>query len=64
LTVLHSPEDGVVSVDNARQIFETALRPKSFIALDGPDHLLTQVEDAEFAAGLIAACSRHYLPAI
>ncbi|MBP6719515.1 MAG: alpha/beta hydrolase [Rhodoferax sp.] len=61
LMVLHSPEDGVVSVDNARQIFETALHPKSFIALDGADHLLTQAEDAEFAAGLIAAWSKRYL---
>ena len=62
--VLHSPEDGVVSVDNARQIFETALHPKSFIALDGADHLLTQVDDAQFAAGLIAAWSQRYLPGI
>lgn len=64
LMVLHSPEDSVVSIDNARQIFETALHPKSFLALDGADHLLTQVEDAEFAAGLIAAWSTRYLPAI
>ena len=64
LMVLHSPEDGVVSVDNARQIFETAVHPKSFIALDGADHLLTQVEDAQFAAGLIAAWSQRYLSGI
>ncbi|MBP6719910.1 MAG: alpha/beta hydrolase [Rhodoferax sp.] len=64
LMVLHSPEDGVVSVDNARQIFETAVHPKSFIALDGADHLLTQVDDAQFAAGLIAAWSQRYLPGI
>ena len=64
LMVLHSPEDGVVSVDNARQIFETAVHPKSFIALDGADHLLTQVDDAQFAAGLIAAWSQRYLSGI
>jgi pimeloyl-ACP methyl ester carboxylesterase len=62
--VLHSPEDAVVSIDNARRIFETALHPKSFISLDGADHLLNKSEDAEFAAALIAAWAQRYLPAV
>ncbi len=62
LMVLHAPEDAVVSVDNARRIFETALHPKSFISLDGADHLLNNPNDAGFAAAMIAAWAHRYLP--
>lgn len=63
LMVLHAPDDAVVSIDNARRIFETALHPKSFISLDGADHLLNRAEDANFAAAVIAAWAQRYLPA-
>lgn len=63
LLILHAPQDDVVDVDNARRIYEQALHPKSFIALDGADHLLTQAADARYAAGLIAAWAARYLPA-
>ena len=63
LLVLHAPGDDTVSVDNARRIFETAMHPKSFVALDGADHLLNHAEDARFAAGLIAAWARRYVEA-
>ena len=62
LLVMHSPGDSVVGMDNARRIFETALHPKSFVALDGADHLLTRAADARFAAGMIAAWAARYLP--
>lgn len=62
LLVLHSPVDQIVGIDNARQIFEAATHPKSFVALDGADHLLSDRTDAEFAAGVIAAWARRYLP--
>ena len=55
LLVLHAPLDEVVGVDNARQIFEAALHPKSFISLDEADHLLTTPGAAEYAATMIAA---------
>ena len=35
LLVIHSPDDEVVSLGNARVIFEAARHPKSFISLDG-----------------------------
>lgn len=54
LLVLHSPTDATVGIDNARQIFEAARHPKSFVALDG-DHLLTNERHARYAAALIAA---------
>ncbi len=55
LLVLHAPLDEIGPVDDARQIFEAALHPKSFPSLVGADHLLTRAADARFAAGLIAA---------
>ena len=62
LLILHAPGDSVVDMDNARRIFEAALHPKSFVALDGADHLLTRASDARFAARLIAAWASRYLP--
>jgi fermentation-respiration switch protein FrsA (DUF1100 family) len=62
LLVMHAPEDIVVEVDNARRIFEAALHPKSFVALDGADHLLTQAVDARFAASIIASWATKYMP--
>ncbi len=63
LLVLHAPEDEVVDLDNARRIYEQALHPKSFVSLDGADHLLGCEADARYAAGIIAAWANRYLPA-
>lgn len=62
LLVLHAPGDRVVPVDNARRIYEAARHPKSFVSLDGADHLLTEQRDARYAATLIAAWAGRYLP--
>ncbi|ANU08370.1 bifunctional alpha/beta hydrolase/OsmC family protein [Paraurantiacibacter namhicola] len=62
LLVLHAPTDELVGIENARQIYEAALHPKSFIALDGADHLLTGEGDAAYAAALIASWAAAYLP--
>ncbi len=61
LLVMHSPVDRVVGIDQAAAIYARAKHPKSFIALDGADHLLTGREDAAWAASLIAAWSARYL---
>lgn len=63
LLVMHSPIDEVVSVNNARIIFDTARHPKSFITLDGADHLLSDRTDAEYAASVLAAWSSKYVAA-
>lgn len=55
LLVLHSPQDEIIDIENASSIFAAARHPKSFVALDGADHLLTRKEDAEAAAALISA---------
>ncbi len=62
LLVLHSPRDAVVSIDNASDIFKAARHPKSFVTLDDADHLLSRIEDAEYAASVIATWAMRYLP--
>lgn len=62
LMVMHAPMDEIVGVDNARQIFDTARHPKSFVSLDGADHLLTRRADTEFAASVLGAWALRYLP--
>jgi len=63
LLVLHAPGDDVVKIENARHLLDAALHPKSFVALDGADHLLTRVTDARYAANVITAWAARYLPA-
>ncbi|WP_236796139.1 S9 family peptidase [Amycolatopsis sp. GM8] len=60
LLVLHSPTDELVGIANARRIFDAARHPKSFIALDGADHLLTQRADAEYVATMLASWAARY----
>lgn len=59
---LHSPRDTVVGIDHASALFGAAFHPKSFVSMDGADHLLTRAEDAEFAADVIAGWAKRYLP--
>ena len=61
LLVMHSPLDAIVGIDNAAEIFRAARHPKSFVSLDHADHLLTRREDAEYAAGLLAAWVERYV---
>ncbi len=61
LLVLHAPLDQTVSVDNAAEIFMAAKHPKSFITLDKADHLLSNPEDAQYAADVIATWAARYL---
>jgi len=52
--IMHSPTDETVELKNAGEIYSQLKHPKSFIALDGANHLLTANIDAEFAANMIA----------
>ena len=61
LLVMHSPVDNIVGVENAAQIYQVARHPKSFIALDGADHLLSKRRDSDFAASMIRAWVERYL---
>lgn len=63
LLVMHAPLDAVVGIDNARRIFEAARHPKSFVALEGADHLLSGPGDAAYAAGVLAAWASRFVAA-
>ena len=45
-----------------RRIFDAARHPKSFVSLDGADHLLTRHEDAAFVAEVVSAWASRYVP--
>lgn len=61
LLVMHSPGDQVVGIDQAQRLFHAASHPKSFVSLDGADHLLLRASDAAYAADIIAAWAHRYL---
>jgi putative redox protein len=61
LLVMHAPTDDTVGIDNASAIFLAARHPKSFVSLDGADHLISKRSDAVYAADVIAAWSERYL---
>ncbi len=62
LLVFHSPQDNIVGIDNARMIYQAARHPKSFISLDGADHLLRTRSDSRYTADVLAAWASRYLP--
>lgn len=62
MLVFHSPQDEVVGIDNARMIYQAARHPKSFVSLDGADHLLGRRSDARYVAEVLAAWAGRYLP--
>ena len=64
LVLFHSPEDELVGIENASLIFRTAKHPKSFISLEGADHLLTRPEDAAYVGRVIASAVERYLPGV
>ncbi|MDZ7828990.1 MAG: bifunctional alpha/beta hydrolase/OsmC family protein [Halofilum sp. (in: g-proteobacteria)] len=62
LLVFHGPLDAVVSIEHARRLFEAARHPKSFVSLDGADHLLTRDEDSRYVGTVLSAWVSRYLP--
>jgi putative redox protein len=64
LLIFHAPRDEIVGIDNASAIFVAAKHPKSFVSLDGADHLLTRREDARYVATMLAAWGTRYIPGV
>jgi putative redox protein len=62
ILILHSPQDATVGIKNAEEIYHAARHPKSFISLDGADHLLMKKEDSLYAGELISGWSQRYIP--
>jgi alpha-beta hydrolase superfamily lysophospholipase len=61
LLVMHSPTDNTVGIANASAIFRAARHPRSFVSLEGADHLLTGRNQAKRAARIISAWADPYL---
>ncbi len=59
--VFHSPQDTIVGIENAKEIYEKMHHPKSFVSLDKADHLLTNREDAHYVGQLIEAWAKRYI---
>ena len=61
LLVIHSPQDTIVGINNAQEIYQEAMHPKSFISLDGGDHLMTKEGDAQYVGSVIANWATRYI---
>lgn len=61
LLVMHSPTDNTVGIDNASEIFQAARHPRSFVSLEGANHLLTGKNQAARAGRIISAWADPYL---
>lgn len=61
LLVMHSPQDRIVEIKNAAHIYKLARHPKSFITLDGANHMLTNKNDAFYAGQVIASWVQRYI---
>lgn len=61
LLIMHSPTDNTVGIANASEIFQTARHPRSFVSLEGSDHLLTKPGQAQRAGRIISAWADQYL---
>jgi len=61
ILIMHSPQDSTVGIKNAEEIYKAAHHPKSFVSLDGADHLLSESKDSKYAGNLIAGWAERYL---
>ncbi len=61
LLIFHSPQDSIVSIENATKIYTASKHPKSFISLDGADHLLSNREDSTYVAEVLAGWASRYI---
>ena len=59
--IMHSPHDKIVGVENAKKIYDAAFHPKSFISLDGADHLLNDKADSLYVGDVIASWAKRYI---
>lgn len=59
--ILHSPQDAIVSIGNAEALYVAARHPKSFVSLDGADHMLSARADSLYTGRVIAEWAWRYL---
>jgi uncharacterized OsmC-like protein/pimeloyl-ACP methyl ester carboxylesterase len=60
--IMHAPHDTIVGIENAREMYHHLMHPKSFVSLDGADHLLSNKADSLYVGNVIAAWVQRYLP--
>lgn len=61
LLVMHSPQDDTVGIKNAEEIYLAAHHPKSFVSLDGADHLLFNKNDSIYVGEVVSGWAKRYL---
>lgn len=61
ILILHSPQDSTVEIKNAEKLYVAARHPKSFISLDGADHLLTRRVDSSYVGEIIGSWAVRYI---
>ena len=61
LLILHSPQDATVSIKNAEEIYHAAKHPKSFVTLDGTEHLLIDKKSAAYVGKVISGWAARYI---
>lgn len=61
LLIMHSPQDDTVGIKNAEEIYVAAHHPKSFVSLDGADHLLFNKKDSLYVGEVISGWAKRYL---
>ncbi len=61
LLILHSPQDNIVSIKHAEELYIAARHPKSFITLDGADHMLSDKKDSIYAGKVIGTWASKYI---
>lgn len=62
ILILHAPLDKTVGIDSAQELYMAAHHPKSFISLDGADHLLTNQRDSVYVGEVIGSWVKRYFP--
>jgi putative redox protein len=59
--IFHSPQDQIVAINNAELLYKNAHHPKSFVSLDGADHLMSNPKDSLYIGQVIASWAQRYL---
>lgn len=62
LLIMHAPFDTIVGIENAQQLYTEAHHPKSFVSLDGADHLLSDSKDSRYVGSIIGTWVQRYFP--
>ena len=61
ILIMHALHDELINIEHAYHLFDVARGSKSFITLESADHLLSNPEDATYAAKTIAAWASRYV---